>query len=587
MSNDDKINYEIKKGNYKNALKLIEKKLESAGSNNFHLKLSKCQIYNKLGRYNICIEFINKILINLEDKLLIIDFNNEKSKALGELGRLADGLEIIKQNEELIMDVESRKETKTRIAVLNDIKGILKLRQGSFDDAQNYLLIALRIRKELKNKIDIALSEKNMGNLYLNRGELDKALTKYQQSLALYKELGYQQDIALVLNNIGEIFKLEGNYEEAIQNYRKSNKILTKIGNRLHIIGNLYNLISVSILNNDLNGGEKYFQSMEEYAHQSTNFVINQVYRMSKGLIYKESKRTINRAKAQVIFGKIVNEEVIFNEITEQAMIHLSELLQSELKWTGEEEVFDEIKELAMKISNIAEVQVNWNLLAESFFLRSKLALLDLDLEKTQELIERAQKIAIDKGLTVLAQKISNEYDDFLDAQDQWIELKNRNIPLKERLSYIDISEILTRLIHKSQEAILETNPEIPILFLITKVESGMKVYSKQFKDYKINEDLLSGLLSAIQTLSNNIFRGGIIQRIKHNEFTIIFNYYHNVLYSYAFTGPSYWALEKLDKTITLLNKDNKTEEMISREFVNLSKNEENYIDGLIQGIFN
>ena len=136
--------------------------------------------------------------------------------------------------------------------------------------------------------------------------------------------------------------------------------------------------------------------------------------------------------KAEEILSTIVEEEVVDHSLTVTAMIHLCDLLLFELKMTGEVEILDEVKSLTKRLFEIAKEQSSHSLLAETYVLQSKLALLEMNIEKAQNLLNQALLTAEDKGLRTLAIKIYSEKTS-LDTQiEKWKHLAKQKAPLCE-----------------------------------------------------------------------------------------------------------------------------------------------------------
>ncbi|WP_455463509.1 hypothetical protein [Candidatus Hodarchaeum mangrovi] len=68
--------------------------------------------------------------------------------------------------------------------------------------------------------------------------------------------------------------------------------------------------------------------------------------------------------------------------------------------------------------------------------------------------------------------------------------------------------------------------------------ENGLCVYSKRFNEQKFEEQLLSGIISAVNSIMKNAFAsisGGSIERIKYKEYNLIFKEKSPLLFCYVF----------------------------------------------------
>lgn len=89
-----------------------------------------------------------------------------------------------------------------------------------------------------------------------------------------------------------------------------------------------------------------------------------------------------------------------------------------------------------------------------------------------------------------------------------------------------------------------------------------------------MQEQLVAGFLTAINALVRDAFAAtGSIERIKHQEHTLLLKAVEPFLVSYVFQGPSYFALQKLDQFAEALQASTKvwqtlTEALQTRRFV-------------------
>jgi predicted amidohydrolase len=119
---------------------------------------------------------------------------------------------------------------------------------------------------------------------------------------------------------------------------------------------------------------------------------------------------------------------------------------------TGEDEILHEVKDLTEKLHKIAKDQSSHSLLTEAYVLKSKLALLELDINKAQELLDIALINAEDKGLRTLAVKIYSEKT-LLEAEiEKWKYLTKRKAPLNERLELTRLEGLMERVTSKRLE---------------------------------------------------------------------------------------------------------------------------------------
>jgi hypothetical protein len=167
-----------------------------------------------------------------------------------------------------------------------------------------------------------------------------------------------------------------------------------------------------------------------------------------------------------------------------------------------------------------------------------------------------------------LADLTASEGSDIQQINDERIgEVMNLIID-HNQMSFVDIvgqlhakytiTEIYGMIHYLLQESMIKNyNPdielsdfgEIPVLFMATHVYTGVSITSVQFGQQDINQSLLSGLISAIQTMTQSIFdTKGVIENITYDEFTIAFKFHNDVMYSYVFKGNAFSLPKKFKK---------------------------------------
>ena len=130
--------------------------------------------------------------------------------------------------------------------------------------------------------------------------------------------------------------------------------------------------------------------------------------------------------------------------------------------------------------------------------------------------------------------------------------------------------------------------PEVPGLLLIIG-EGGFPLFSNLFSEsYSVEEDLISGFLSAFNSFSSEIFSKGL-DRAKFGDHTLLMQSINGFSVCYLFKGQTFHAKQKLSrfiesiKSITsiwdTLNKFSETSKII--EFKDLP-----YLELLISEIF-
>lgn len=342
--------------------------------------------------------------------------------------------------------------------------GVVYQLKGDLNQAQEYYQRSFEISEQTGNQTDIALVLNNLGNIYELKGGLDQALELFEKGLTIYETLGIKENIALLLANIGGVYRKKGNYHQSLKYYQQSLVHYEEFGNDFLTAIVLFELIWVALEKNDSELVERSLKQLKEINARTENRIIDQRYRVAQALILKSSRRTRQKLKATEILESVVNEEIGDHSLTVTAMIHLSDLLISELKLTGESELITDITKLAQHLLVIAKQQSSHSLLAETYLLQSKLALLEMDMGRANKLLTQAQAISDETGLEKLTQTLDEERR-LLDSQMQKWDLLVKEKPSKQELVEITkLDALLERMIQETVSDLMDEKGAISLL---------------------------------------------------------------------------------------------------------------------------
>jgi len=217
-----------------------------------------------------------------------------------------------------------------------------------------------------------------------------------------------------------------------------------------------------------------------------------------------------------------------------------------ELQTHNRQEALHEINPLINRLSQFAESQKSYSLLAETNLLRGKLSLIQMNMGQARQLFTSAERIADEHGLHLLARAISNEHDKLLTQLEKWENLREINAPVSECLKYVEIDETLDHMMGKQMMEPPDLIEENPILLLIMS-DAGDTYFKHNFlKDWDYSV-LFSSFISAFNTFSSEIF-AKTIDRIKIGNNIIFIKPVEPFLVCYVSNGQSYPAIKKLNK---------------------------------------
>lgn len=329
--------------------------------------------------------------------------------------------------------------------------GLVYLDQGQVSQSQDNFMESMKLFEELDNKPNIAKCQLNLGNTFHLIGELDKALEFLEQSLAIFEDIDDKNEVAKILGNMGSIYLEKRNDTKAVELLTRSIDLHETSGNYLDLTQPLSVLIEANIGLDRIDEAEVILAKFETVKNKlEDNKNVDQLFKLSKAKILIESDRVVKRAEAQKIFTEIADDEIVSQQNTTTAMLRLGDLLLQELKVSASEGALNEFKELIDRLDKVARSQAAGSVqqtptIIEVLTLQSKLALIDLDVKKSQELLDEAYELANTNGLNQLASMIDVERDTYKKEMMKYKKMVETNASLYERLQQSQIENYLKR----------------------------------------------------------------------------------------------------------------------------------------------
>jgi hypothetical protein len=174
-----------------------------------------------------------------------------------------------------------------------------------------------------------------------------------------------------------------------------------------------------------------------------------------------------------------------------------------------------------------------------------------MNMGEARKFFTKAERIADEHGLHLLARTISSEHDLLLEQLEKWETLRKANPPVAERVKFVEIEKTLDHMMGKKMLEPPDLVEENPILLLIMS-EGGHTFFNHTFiKDWDYST-LFSSFISAFNTFSSEIFEE-TIDRIKIGENIIFIKPVEPFVVCYVSNGQSYPAVKKLNNFSKLI----------------------------------
>jgi len=437
------------------------------------------------------------------------------------------------------------------ISVCNSMMGQNLILMGEYDQALKHFERSSAITET--NEFWKIADYTNMGRIYTQKGELNRGLDYLRKALALVEKIPNKLGHSMNLIAIGRNLILQGDFNESINYLEQGLEVAEQLGNPIHTNEIIFLLLTIYLEKGDGKKAHFYLNRLKQNVEQNKDVFTNPYFILGKALTLKTSKITSDIGEAEKILVEFIKEDHINFLDDVFALTLLCEILLGELQLTNNTESFDEIIPLIDKLQAIAEKQHSYKLLAETYLLKAKFALIQNKTDEAQKLLSEAQRTADWHGLNYLAHKISSEHDKLLEQSEVWEKLNKTNAPMSERIKLASFDGVMGRLKDKRAVEPPKLIKEEPIMLMIMD-KAGASYFNYPFLEGWDHNDLFSSFLSAFNTFSDEMFSKSI-DRIKIGENTILINPIEPFMVCYVIKGQSYPAIQKLDRfTETIKN---------------------------------
>jgi tetratricopeptide (TPR) repeat protein len=404
------------------------------------------------GAFSFAIQLIDKELEALNKEQFSIKLLVWISAKIYTLDRKGDLKEAISLKNRFLSIFEDRKlnntfEEYSWLGFYYRSIGNLSLSIGQINLALENYEKALYFKKEIKVDEDLPSILNNLGNAYLLQGDLDKAITYFNQSYEGFKELNNNLVVSYPVQNLGFVNFLRGNFQQALKYYKKSLQLRSNTKFASEAAGSYFSIIQCYLELNQLETAQQYYKELSSLNESANNSYVNIATRMSKAVILKKNPKIAIRSQSEEIFAKIIEEPVIKYDFTIIAIVHLCELLLSELKIEYNDKSVNQIWDLIIKIKNISKTQNLVPLQIQTLLLEGKIYMLEGDLTKAESLFREGEILATEKGFLGLKKQLSSEIENLHQKYQDWKDLYYRNASYGERIEKMELQTYIQDLL--------------------------------------------------------------------------------------------------------------------------------------------
>ena len=298
----------------------------------------------------------------------------------------------------------------------------------------------------------------SLAEIYLLIGDFDKALQYEEECLNLHKKTEYSLEIASSLSRICKIYWQKGLQDQAIETAQESLDFFKKTGNDLWIGTVLSELIFFLVEQLEIDSAKEFLKELELVNAKIKVRTLTQKINFSEAILLSKSAKERDRMRSTLLLENLLREELDY-AFHVKILLSLSELLIKELQQTGDREILNKLQKHILDLYSLASTNDSFLLTAEILLLQSKLALVELDIDKAESLLNKASKIADEKKLDRLKATIDLERDIFLEEKKE-IEKFDKEDSLESIVETVDFDNRL-KSVKKTSLSVKQTGEQI------------------------------------------------------------------------------------------------------------------------------
>ena len=187
-------------GNYKKTMEYLRSCLK-IDPNAYRVYEKLGNVYEKMGKYKTSLKYYEQGMKITEGTAAAFVFKASVAWLHTRIGQYACAKD---ECDEML-----RKKKQMSRQTLGDvyvILGVVLLRLGKFNRAEQYFKKSLRIRRSIGDRKNVAACYVDLGLNYQGKFDIKMSERFFNKALSIYQEVGYQEGILITLNNLGVMY---------------------------------------------------------------------------------------------------------------------------------------------------------------------------------------------------------------------------------------------------------------------------------------------------------------------------------------------------------------------------------------------
>jgi tetratricopeptide (TPR) repeat protein len=304
--------------------------------------------------------------------------------------------------------------------------------------------------------VHIALCANNLSDIFIAQGDFDRALKYSEKGIEANRKMSRTKGYIFGLANCGLIRNAVGDPKGALAPLEEGLALAEK-QEQAGLLGGVFrsyillSIVSILVTQDKINEAQQKVERMLRISEETRNNYDAQAYRIAAALVLKSSVLPVNRQMAKKNLTEVLDGGLFDHELVTLSLLHLAELLVSELQMTGEEKVLQELDLRLDKLLTMSSEQNSSLLLVQTLLLQAKVAFLRLEADKASGLLDKARSIAEQNGLRVISKQIVVEKELLLNEFSILEKLGENRPSIEERAETVRIQENIGEMIQQGQ----------------------------------------------------------------------------------------------------------------------------------------
>ena len=156
-------------------------------------------------------------------------------------------------------------------------------------------------------------------------------------------------------------------------------------------------------------------------------------------MLYRASTNISDWVKAAELLTNILQNIDLFDYYKTDILFSLLEIRIKELQIQPTKEALTAVQKQLNDLQREAEDKKIYMVLVNTYRLKSKIALVELDVKKALELLVTARTLAEERNLELLVQQILKEEQKINEQLSMWNKFQEENAPLKDLLREVQL----------------------------------------------------------------------------------------------------------------------------------------------------